>query len=89
MWIGDNAAALGVVVPMVASILSALWAFLSYMNLKERELKVRRLSLYHNIINGVANPATVNIDKALPQAALIYELLNFPAIRVRSCLLLI
>lgn len=77
-WIGANADALAIVVPILGAVGSALWAFLSYIDLKKREVREKQLQLYHDLVRKLVSPPAGSNMKLDSQIAIVYELTNFP-----------
>lgn len=78
-YLNENAGALGIIIPIVLAIASALWSFLSYMALKRKEVHEKRLHLYHDLVNRLVSPTQSGAGPFLQcQIAIVYELTNFP-----------
>ena len=83
-WIGDNAVALGLVVP----ILISFWKFWEYLNIKHREMQSERFQVYHDLIKRLVEPEEKNGSMKLDrQLAVVFELRRFseyyePSLRI-------
>ena len=84
MWtlINQNSGAISIVLTVIAAIYTLgkmLTSFLSYMDLKKKEIHERRLNLYHDLVARLVSPGpSGSAPKLDSQIAIVYELCNFP-----------
>jgi hypothetical protein len=78
-WANTNAGILGIVVAIFLAIIPAIWSFIRYLNLKNRQLQFERFKIYHQLIKDLVKPEATGDSMILDrQIAIVFELRHFP-----------
>jgi hypothetical protein len=78
-WLNTNAGVLSIIVAILLAVIPAIWTFIRYLNLKNRELQFERFKIYHQLIKDLVQPEALGEAKYLDrQIAIAFELRNFP-----------
>jgi len=78
-WANTNAGVLSIIVAIILAVIPAIWSFIRYLNLKNRQLQFERFKIYHQLIKDLVQPETDGKSMMLDrQIAIVFELRNFP-----------
>ncbi len=77
-WLATNAQTISIVVAILIAVVPAILSFISYLNLKNKELRHERFKIYHEFIRELVQPDSpgqaMSMDR---QIAIVFELRNF------------
>ena len=77
-WLTANAQIISIIVAILTAVIPAVWTFVRYLDLKNKELQHERFKIYHELIRNLVEPDAsgqrMSIDR---QIAVVYELRNF------------
>lgn len=77
-WLNTNAGILSITVAILLAVVPAVWTFIRYLGLKNRELQFERFKIYHQLIKDLVQPEakgeSMMIDR---QIVIVFELRNF------------
>ena len=77
-WFINNAQILSIIVAILVAVVPALWTFIRYLNLKNKELQHERFKIYHELIRELVQPDTPGQPMSMDrQIAVVFELRNF------------
>lgn len=77
-WVNQNAQTLAIIVAILIAVIPAFWSFMSYLNLKNKELRHERFKIYHELVRDLVQPDTPGQPMSMDrQIAVVFELRNF------------
>lgn len=78
-WLNTNAGILSIIVAILLAVIPAIWSFITYLNLKNKEMQHERFTIFHKLIESLVQPQANGQGPFLDrQIAIVYELRNFP-----------
>jgi len=77
-WLNTNAGILSIIVAILIAVIPAIWTFINFLILKNKELRHERFKIYHQLIESLIQPNASGQGPFLDrQIAIIYEFRNF------------
>lgn len=74
----QNAQMIFTIIGILIVVIPALWSFISYLILKNKELRHERFKIYHELIRELVQPDTPGQPMSMDrQIAVVFELRNF------------